>query len=36
VGFKVCASMPEDGQGRPKNVSRSFGFNKFVVFDGIK
>ena len=36
VGFKLCASLPEDGQGRLKNVAISFGFNKFVIFDGIK
>jgi hypothetical protein len=36
VGFKLCASMPEDCQERRKNIARGFGFNKFVVFDGIK
>lgn len=36
VGFKLCTSVPEDGQGRPKNVACSFGFNKFIVSDGIK
>jgi len=36
VRFKLCASVPEDGQGGQKNVARSFGFNKFVVFHAIK
>jgi hypothetical protein len=33
--FKLCFLMPEDGQGRPKHVAFSFGFNKYVVFDDI-